>query len=67
MFSIIDGVLLRPLPYQNAAQVIALDSRSLPSSASTCRLRAVLPEFADIRSRVDAYAQSRPPSSATAT
>ena len=57
MFSIINGVLLRPLPFPNAAQLMALNSRFLPSSGTNVLFSALSsPEFADIRSRVDAYA-----------
>ena len=57
IFSVINAVLLRPLPFPNSEQLVALYSRYLPSSGYDFRFFALSgPEFADIRSRVDAFA-----------
>ena len=57
IFSVINAVLLRPLPFPNAEQLVALYSRYVPSSGYDFPFFALSdPEFADIRSRVDAFA-----------
>jgi putative ABC transport system permease protein len=57
IFSVIDAVLLRPLPFPNGEQLMALYSRYLPSSGYDFPFFPLSnPEFADIRSRVDAFA-----------
>ena len=57
IFSIINAVLLRPLPYPNGERLVAVYSRYLPSSGYDFRFFGLSgPEFADIRSRVDAFA-----------
>jgi putative ABC transport system permease protein len=56
IFSVIDAVLLRPLPYPNGDRLIALYSRFLPSSGYDFPFFGLSgPEFADLQRRVTAY------------
>ncbi len=58
IFSVINAVLLRPLPFPDAERLLAIYSRFLPSSGYDFPFFALSgPEFADIRSRVDAFAE----------
>ena len=57
IFSVINAVLLRPLPFPNGEQLVALYTRYLPSTGYDFPFFALSgPEFADIRSRVNAFA-----------
>ena len=57
IFSIINAVLLRPLPFPNSEQLVAVYSRFLPPSGFDVPYSALSgPEFADIRGRVNAFA-----------
>jgi predicted permease len=57
IFSVINGVLLRPLPFPDSDQLVAVYTRSLPSSGYDFPYFALSgPEFADIHSRVHAFA-----------
>lgn len=57
IFSVINTVLLRPLPFPNSEQLVAVYTRFLPSSGLNFPFFGLSgPEFADIRSRVDAFA-----------
>lgn len=56
IFSVIDSVLLRPLPYPNGDRLVALYSRFLPSSGYDFPFFGLSgPEFADLQRRVTAY------------
>jgi putative ABC transport system permease protein len=57
IFSVINAVLLRPLPFPNSDELVSVYSRYLPSSGYDFPYFALSgPEFADIRARVDAFA-----------
>jgi putative ABC transport system permease protein len=57
IFTVINTVLLRPLPFPNSEQLVALYTRYLPSSGYDFPFFSLSgPEFADIRSRVHAFA-----------
>lgn len=57
IFSVINAVLLRPLPYPNSGRLLAVYSRYLPSSGYDFPYFPLSgPEFADIRSTVNAFA-----------
>ena len=57
IFSVIDGVLLRPLPYPASEQLVAVYTRYLPSTGYDFPYFAMSgPEFADLRSRTEAFA-----------
>src|SRR5262249_37373115 len=57
IFSVVNAVLLRPLPFPNGERLMAVYSRFLPSSGIDFPYFGLSgPEFADIRSRVDAFA-----------
>jgi putative ABC transport system permease protein len=57
IFAVINAVLLRPLPFPNSEQLVAVYTRFLPSSGYDSPFFALSgPEFADIRSRVNAFA-----------
>ena len=57
MFSVIDVVLLRPLPYPNGDRLVALYSRFLPSSGYDFPFFGLSgPEFTDLHRRVTAFA-----------
>jgi putative ABC transport system permease protein len=59
IFSVINAVLLRPLPFPNGEHLVALNSRFLPLSGFDFPFFGLSgPEFTDIRSRVDALAHS---------
>jgi putative ABC transport system permease protein len=56
MFSVINAVLLRPLPFPDSERLVALYSRYVPSSGYDFPFFNLSPpEFADIRNRVDAF------------
>jgi putative ABC transport system permease protein len=57
MFSLINAVLLRPLPYPDSQQLVSLYTRYLPSTGYDFRYFALSgPEFADIQHSVDGFA-----------
>jgi putative ABC transport system permease protein len=57
IFTVINAVLLRPLPFPHSEQLLAVYTRFLPSSGLDFPYFDVSdPEFADIRSRVNAFA-----------
>src|SRR5262249_37233898 len=57
IFSVINTVLLRPLPFPHSEQLVSLYTRSLPSSGYIFPYFALSgPEFADVRGRVNAFA-----------
>src|SRR5215813_3613422 len=57
IFTVINAVLLRPLPFPHGEQLLALYTRSLPSSGLDLPYFEMSdPEFADIRSRVNEFA-----------
>lgn len=57
IFTVINAVLLRPLPFPNSEQLVAVYTRYLPSSGYDFPYFALSgPEFADIRSRANAFA-----------
>jgi putative ABC transport system permease protein len=57
IFSVINAVLLRPLPFPDSSQLVSLYTRYLPSTGHDFPYFSVSgPEFADIRSRIDAFA-----------
>jgi hypothetical protein len=56
IFTVVNTVLLRPLPYPHGEQLVSLYTRYLPSSGQDFPYFAVSgPEFADVRGRVDAF------------
>jgi predicted permease len=56
VFSVINSVLLRPLPYAQADQLVSLYSRYLPSSGYDYPYFALSgPEFADVRAKVAGF------------
>jgi putative ABC transport system permease protein len=56
IFSVINAVLLRPLPFPASERMVAVYSRYLPSSGYDFPYFALSgPEFADVRSRVEAF------------
>jgi putative ABC transport system permease protein len=57
IFSVINSVLLRPLPFPHSEQLVTLYTRYLPSSGINRQYSALShPEFADLRGRVNAFA-----------
>src|SRR5215813_6888394 len=57
IFTVINAVLLRPLPFPHGEQLLALYTRSLPSAGFHIEYGEMsIPEFADIRGRVSAFA-----------
>jgi putative ABC transport system permease protein len=57
IFSVVNAVLLRPLPFPNSKQLVALYTRYLPSTGYDFPYFSLSgPEFTDVRSRVDAFA-----------
>src|SRR5262245_61764037 len=56
IFTVVNAVLLRPLPFPHSEQLLALYTLYLPSSGLDIPYFEVsIPEFADIRSRVSAF------------
>ena len=56
IFSVVNAVLLRPLPFPGSDRLVAVYSRYLPSTGYDFPYFALSgPEFADIRSRIDAF------------
>jgi len=55
MFSVVNGVLLRPLDYPNASRIVQLKTSDLKKGRSFPRLSG--PDFADIRSGASALEQ----------
>jgi putative ABC transport system permease protein len=57
IFSVINAVLLRPLPFPQSEQLVSLHTRYLPSTGYNYQYFALSgPEFADVRGRVKAFA-----------
>src|SRR5688572_29391626 len=57
IFTVINAVLLRPLPFPHSEQLVTLYTRYLPSSGFDFPYFALsAPEFADVRGRVNAFA-----------
>src|SRR5215468_6731607 len=57
IFSVINAVLLRPLPFPRSEQLVSLYTRFTSFSGSNFRYFALSgPEFADVRGRVNAFA-----------
>lgn len=57
IFTVINAVLLRPLPYPASERLVAVYMRFLPSSGIDSPFSPLSgPEFADVRGRVDAFA-----------
>jgi putative ABC transport system permease protein len=57
IFTVINAVVLRPLPFPNSEHLVALYTRFLPSSGLDLPFFELSPaEFADVRSRVNAFA-----------
>jgi predicted permease len=57
IFTVINSVLLRPLPFPHSEQLVSLYTRYLPSSGYNFPFFALSgPEFADVRSRINAFA-----------
>jgi len=57
IFSVVNAVLLRPLPFPQSDRLVAVYSRYLPASGYDFPYFALSgPEFADLRGRVDAFA-----------
>jgi len=56
IFTVVNTVLLRPLPYPHSEQLMSLYTRYLPSSGYDFPYVSLSgPEFADVRDRVDAF------------
>src|SRR5262245_53697445 len=56
IFSVINTVLLRPLPFPHSEQIVSLYTRYLPSSGFDFPYFGMSgPEFADVRGRVNAF------------
>ena len=59
IFSVIDAVLLRPLPYPGSERLVALYTRYLPSSGYDFPYFGLSgPEFVDLRSRTTAFSSA---------
>src|SRR5215468_1558527 len=57
IFTVINAVLLRPLPFPHSEQLVSLYTRYLPSSGFNFLYFGLSgPEFADVRGRVNAFA-----------
>jgi putative ABC transport system permease protein len=57
IFSVINAVLLRPLPFPHSEQLVTLYTRYLPATGYNYQYSALSgPEFADLRGRVNAFA-----------
>jgi predicted permease len=58
IFSVIDAALLRPLPFPNSDELVALGGRDARNSNPGGRLGTIsFPEFSDLRSRNSSFAQ----------
>jgi putative ABC transport system permease protein len=58
IFSVINGVLLRPLPFPNPDQLLVLGGHNTRGSSQAGRLDTIsFPEFFDLRSRNRSFAQ----------
>src|SRR5512140_3242061 len=53
MFSVVDGVLLRPLPYRNAGRIVAVNT-SWPQRGKTIP-RVTGPDILDVRASAQAF------------
>jgi putative ABC transport system permease protein len=57
IFSVINAVLLQPLPFPHGARLLSLYTRFLPSSGNDFPYFSLShPEYADVRARADAFA-----------
>jgi putative ABC transport system permease protein len=57
IFSVINAVLLRPLPFPNSKQLLSVDTRYLPATGYDFPYFPMSdPEFLDVRNRIDAFA-----------
>jgi predicted permease len=57
IFTVVNAVLLRPLPFPGSDQLVAVYTRYLPATGYDFPYFSLSgPEFADVRSRVDAFA-----------
>jgi putative ABC transport system permease protein len=57
IFSVINAVLLRPLPFPHSEQLVSLHTRYLPATGFNYQYFSLSgPEFADLRGRVKAFA-----------
>ncbi|HEY1340548.1 MAG TPA: ABC transporter permease [Bryobacteraceae bacterium] len=57
IFTVVNAVLLRPLPFPNSGQLAAVYTRFIPSSGYDIPFSGLSgPEFADVRSHVDGFA-----------
>jgi putative ABC transport system permease protein len=58
IFSVVNAVLLRPLPFPNPDELVALGGHNTRDSSRTGRLDTIsFPEFFDLRSRNHSFAQ----------
>jgi putative ABC transport system permease protein len=58
IFSVVNGVLLRPLPFPNPNELVALGGHNTRDSSRSGRLDTIsFPEFFDLRSRNQSFAQ----------
>jgi predicted permease len=58
IFSVVDAVLLKPLPFPNADELVALGGHNTRDSGRVGRLDTIsFPEFFDLRSRNRSFAQ----------
>jgi hypothetical protein len=56
IFTVINSILLRPLPFPHSEQLVALYTRYLPASGFDFPYFSISgPEFADVRSRVNGF------------
>jgi putative ABC transport system permease protein len=57
IFSVINAVLLRPLPFPQSEQLVSLHTRYLPATGFNYQYFSLSgPEFADLRGRIKAFA-----------
>lgn len=57
IFTVINSILLRPLPFPHSEQLVALYTRYLPASGFDFPYFSISgPEFADVRARVNGFA-----------